>query len=177
MPHFTKKPVTVEAVQFHKLGDHPAVEASFGEGFVVEGRQGFVGVQPGDWIITEANSGGFYPCKPDVFEANYAPALADGGSGLSFGVALIALKAGERVCRAGWNGKGMWLALSGPLEGREIAFENFWSKPCSEFARRNGGSATVLPCINMKTASGEILMGWLASQTDMLADDWMVVSD
>ncbi len=72
----------------------------------------------------------------------------------------------------------MWLALSGPLEGREIAFENFWSKPCSEFARRNGGSATVLPCINMKTASGEILMGWLASQTDgQLADDWMVVSD
>ena len=70
----------------------------------------------------------------------------------------------------------MWLALSGPLAGREIAAENFWSKPCSEFARLNGGSATVLPCINMKTATGEILMGWLASQSDMLADDWMVVS-
>lgn len=69
----------------------------------------------------------------------------------------------------------MWLALSGPLAGREIAAESFWSKPCSEFARHNGGSATVLPCINMKTATGEILMGWLASQSDMLADDWMVV--
>lgn len=33
----------------------------------------------------------------------------------------------------------------------------------------------VLPSITMKTATGEILMGWLASQTDMLAEDWHVV--
>jgi hypothetical protein len=94
---------------------------------------------------------------------------------LTFGQALEALKAGQRIARAGWNGKDMWVALSGPLEGRNIAFENFWSKPCSEFARYNGGSATVLPCINMKTADGKILMGWLASQTDMLADDWVII--
>ena len=31
------------------------------------------------------------------------------------------------------------------------------------------------PCITMKTATGEILMGWLASQTDMLAEDWLVI--
>lgn len=92
-----------------------------------------------------------------------------------FGDALQALKAGLCVARAGWNGRGMWLSLSGPLRGREIAAENFWSTNNSEFARANGGSATVLPCITMKTATGEILMGWLASQTDMLADDWMVV--
>ena len=45
----------------------------------------------------------------------------------------------------------------------------------AEYARKNGGSAVVLPCITMKTATGEILMGWLASQTDMLAEDWSVV--
>ena len=92
-----------------------------------------------------------------------------------FGAALAALKAGQRVARIGWNGKGMWLSLSGPLHGREIAFENFWSGNNSEYARKNGGTATVLPCITMKTATGEILMGWLASQTDMLAEDWQIV--
>ena len=75
----------------------------------------------------------------------------------------------------------MWLSLSCNPSGdaaagrREIAFENFWSKNNSEFARSNGGSAIVLPCITMKTATGEILMGWLASQTDMLAEDWVIL--
>ena len=100
-------------------------------------------------------------------------ALRDGAG--SFGDAIVALKAGHRVARAGWNGKGMWLSLSGPMPGRAIAAENFWSSNNSEYARANGGSATVLPCITMKVATGEILMSWLASQTDMLAEDWCVV--
>ncbi|MEE7491121.1 DUF2829 domain-containing protein [Methylobacterium oryzae] len=97
-------------------------------------------------------------------------------SELDFGDAIRALKAGARVCRAGWNGKGMWLSLSGPSRGLEVVAERFWSANNAEFARRNGGTAVVLPAITMKTATGEILMGWLASQSDMLADDWMVVS-
>lgn len=173
---YTKKPVTVEAVQFHKIGDHPAVEAVFGTGFCIEGLQGFVNVDPGDWIITESNGRGYYPCKPDVFEANYAPAERANGFGLTFGDALKALKAGYRVAREGWNGKGMWLSLSGVPGGTRIDADKFWSPHNEAFARENGGAATVLPCITMKTATGEILMGWLASQTDMLAEDWMVVS-
>lgn len=94
--------------------------------------------------------------------------------GLSFGLALEALKKGKRVARAGWNGKGMWLALS--CDGtREVPAANFWAMPNREFAEANGGKATVLPSITMKTATGEILMGWLASQTDMLADDWQII--
>ncbi|MBB5762435.1 MW1434 family type I TA system toxin [Methylorubrum rhodesianum] len=108
-----------------------------------------------------------------VFEAGYAPVSKS--SAMSFGEALAALKAGHRVAREGWNGKGMWLALSGVIGGRRVDADKFWSPHNEAFARENGGSATVLPCITMKTASGEILMGWLASQTDMLADDWMVV--
>lgn len=108
-----------------------------------------------------------------VFEAGYAPVSKS--SAMSFGDALAALKAGHRVAREGWNGKGMWLALSGVIGGRRVDADKFWSPHNEAFARENGGSATVLPCITMKTASGEILMGWLASQTDMLADDWMVV--
>ncbi|PTB28884.1 hypothetical protein C9I56_11255 [Paraburkholderia caribensis] len=91
-----------------------------------------------------------------------------------FGFALFALKQGKRVARAGWNGKGMWLALS--CNGaREVPAANFWAPPNREYAEANGGKATVLPSITMKTATGEILMGWLASQTDMLAEDWTVI--
>lgn len=93
---------------------------------------------------------------------------------MNFGQAIEELKAGYRVARAGWNGKSMWLALSG--DGvRNIPASSFWSPLNAEYAREQGGSAKVLPCITMKTAGGEILMGWLASQTDMLAEDWMRV--
>lgn len=94
---------------------------------------------------------------------------------MDFGDAIRALKAGKRVCRAGWNGKGMWLALS-CSGGRLTPAQAFWSPHNAEFARSQehlNGHAMVLPCITMKTATGEILMGWLASQTDMLAEDWM----
>lgn len=96
--------------------------------------------------------------------------------GMTFGLALEAVKAGYKVARAGWNGKAMWIALSGSTtEPRNVAYENLWSKHASEFARLNGGSAEVLPSIIMKTADGKILMGWLASQTDMLAEDWVIL--
>ncbi len=87
------------------------------------------------------------------------------------------LKLGQRVQRAGWNGKDMWLSLSGPLNGRSIKSEMFWSPNNAAYATAQpNNEATVLPCITMKTATGEILMGWLASQTDMLAEDWSVAT-
>jgi hypothetical protein len=96
---------------------------------------------------------------------------------MDFGEALRSLKAGNRVYREGWNGKGMWLALSGTDGPRNIPADAFWSSHTRQYAERNGGMATVLPCIIMKTATGEILMGWLASQTDMLAEDWWTVGE
>ena len=96
--------------------------------------------------------------------------------GFSFGLAIEAMKLGKRVARSGWNGKGMWLSLSGPGI-RQVPAGGFWSENNAQYARDCGGKAPVLPCITMKTATGEILMGWLASQTDMLADDWTIVQD
>jgi len=98
----------------------------------------------------------------------------------SFGWALEMLEIGKRVAREGWNGKGMWLSLSVSQENtlaaaRSIPADSFWSDNNRDYAKEQGGYATVLPCITMKTASGEILMGWLASQSDMLAKDWVVV--
>ena len=109
----------------------------------------------------------------DVFDRAYRPC-----DGMTFGQALEALKAGQKVARAGWNGKGMWLSLSCDGE-REVPAENFWSPHNAQFARDNGGTAIVLPSITMKTINAQgrmaILMGWLASQTDMLCEDWRVV--
>lgn len=105
----------------------------------------------------------------EQFEAAYRPT-----TGLTFGMAIEALKLGERVARAGWNGKGMWLSLSCG-ETREVPAASFWSPHNRAHAEAQGGTAKVLPSITMKTATGEILMGWLASQTDMLADDWQLV--
>lgn len=109
----------------------------------------------------------------DVFERAYRPI-----DGLTFGDAIEALKAGKKVARAGWNGKGMWLAMSPGV--KDLLADKFWAGPNREFAVANGGSAEVLPCITMKTVNAHgreaILMGWLASQTDMLSEDWAVVA-
>lgn len=73
---FRSKPVIVEAVQFNKPGDHPAVQSSGKddagwEHFSVKSLQGRVPVSLGDWIITEPNGQGHYPCNPEVFAAKY----------------------------------------------------------------------------------------------------------
>lgn len=107
----------------------------------------------------------------DVFNQTYRPV-----EGLSFSLALEALKTGKRVARKGWNGKDMWLSLS-CNHSRQVPATQLWSPHNAAFAVSQGGTATVLPSITMKTASGEILMGWLASQTDMLSDDWVVLDD
>ena len=73
--------------------------------------------------------------------------------GLGFDWAIIALKAGKRVTRTGWNGKGMWLELQVP----------------------DAHSKMSLPYIYMKTACNN-RVPWLASQTDVLSDDWMIAS-
>jgi hypothetical protein len=95
---------------------------------------------------------------------------------MDFGDAIRAMKEGKKVARAGWNAKNMWIALSGEnAETRTIPSDRFWSPHARAFADSHGGSAPVLPCIIMKTADEKILMGWLASQTDILSSDWSVV--
>jgi len=140
----------------------PEGENQAAEGYLVEYLDG--------GNANHADHVGYISWSPkDVFERSYRQT-----DGLTFGHAIEALKFGKRVARAGWNGKGMWLALS--CDGkRTVAAENFWSPHNAAFARENGGTAVVLPSITMKTATNEILMGWLASQTDMLAEDWQIV--
>jgi hypothetical protein len=93
---------------------------------------------------------------------------------MDFGDAIRAMKNGDAVAREGWNGKGMWIALS----PGNIALEagKFWSKQARSYAEIHGGTAVVLPAIIMKNAKGEIVMGWLASQEDMLSEDWSLAN-
>lgn len=70
-----------------------------------------------------------------------------------FGYAIDCLKNGQKVSRSGWNGRGMWLALQVP----------------------DANSKMGLPYIYMSTVDGK-LVPWLASQTDMLAEDWGTVA-
>lgn len=139
----------------------PANENGDDEGFFVEYLDG-----------GKANTkefAGYVSWSPkDVFERAYRPI-----HGLTFGMAIELLKLGKKVAREGWNGKGMWLALSPGHQALEA--EKFWAGPNREYAEQAGGSVEVLPSITMKTADGKILMGWLASQSDMLADDWREV--
>lgn len=93
-----------------------------------------------------------------------------------FGWALDTLKLGKRVARRGWNGKGMWLALwrEGTYDGGSELFEN--CKPARLYAASCASQGVdVAPTIVMKTAGGSLLFGWLASQADMLAEDWELV--
>lgn len=93
---------------------------------------------------------------------------------LNFGQALEALKAGRRVSRAGWNGKGMYLWQ---LPATDVPLAWIKEPILKSIAEANGGSVECLASIRMKTADGKVLTGWLASQTDMFSDDWEVLSD
>lgn len=97
----------------------------------------------------------------DVFEAAYRET-----SGMNFGLAIEAAKLGKKIARAGWNGKDMFLFLSTDIEFRTDA-------DLSCVANLEGD--LVLPSIVMKTADDHFCVGWLASQADMLADDWYIV--
>ncbi|WP_454846070.1 DUF2829 domain-containing protein [Pseudomonas farris] len=89
--------------------------------------------------------------------------------GMSFGLAVEALKKGFKVARAGWNGKGMWLVLDPGSVVSEVREGSAYHKAGIT------GAFTINPHIDMKTATGEMQPGWLASQTDMLADDWQLI--
>ena len=109
----------------------------------------------------------------DVLHSNEGTAAPT--DGLTFGQAIEAMKQGQKVARRGWNGKGMWLCIPLVDGPKEIPATGILGKPNAEYAEQNGGTVKVMPYITMKAADGTIVMGWLASQIDMLADDWVIV--
>jgi hypothetical protein len=86
---------------------------------------------------------------------------------MNFGQALDCLKTGERVQRAGWNGKGMFLFL---VPGSAFTV----NRPPLLGIYPEGTKINYQPHIDMKTAQGTVVP-WLASQSDVLAEDWQIL--
>lgn len=96
---------------------------------------------------------------------------------MRFGEALAHARKGRKIARRGWNGKGMYVYLKPgriiPLEMWQVTMPS--EKPTEEEKKK--GYVVVNPHLDMVNAQGERIIGWLASQTDMLADDWYVFDD
>ena len=87
---------------------------------------------------------------------------------MNFGDALSALKEGSKVSREGWNGKGMFIFL---VPGSVFNV----SRPPLLGIYPEGTQIRYHAHIDMKTADG-MVVPWLASQTDLLAEDWSVLT-
>lgn len=89
---------------------------------------------------------------------------------MDFGVALSFLRAGKRMARIGWNGKDMWISLN---PGSKIFVSE--GRPLASIFPV-GTEVDFRPYLIMKTADGSIVP-WVASQTDILAEDWQLAWD
>lgn len=93
---------------------------------------------------------------------------------MNFGQALEHLKDGDKIYREGWNGKGMFLFLLPAGRIPKSAIHDPALRKVLEDTDSDHFDA--LGSIRMKTADNKILTGWLASQTDLLAEDWAILS-
>ena len=84
---------------------------------------------------------------------------------MDFGKALEALKGGKKVARRGWNGKGQYIELATNISYMNAAGDVV---NCNHDAIGNKAIAFV--------GTSGVQMGWLASQSDMLAEDWEIVN-
>ena len=145
--------------------DLPADEDGADEGYLVEYIDGGQANIPG--------FDGYVSWTPkDVAERNYRPI-----QGLTFGLAIEAAKMGKKIARRGWNGKGMWVVLMPALSLPPYSCQEPGAKVNDRTAKHIGPDAPLdsQPYFVMWTALGQWQPGWLASQADMLAEDWGIV--
>ena len=89
---------------------------------------------------------------------------------MNFGQAIECLKNDYHVARAGWNGKGMFIAYQKGYPDGIVA--NKQTKKA--FDLEDGELFKVQPYLQMRCADGSHQM-WVASQSDILADDWYII--
>jgi hypothetical protein len=109
-------------------------------------------------------------------------------TGIDYGHALAAVKAGHCVARAGWNGKGMCVFMR-PADNLPISFlpkvkslpesikKRLLDRTLGATHYASGGEIMVPFCayLCMLAADGSVVNGWIASQTDALATDWVIL--
>lgn len=152
------QPMTREAYSTLRGWTVPADENGADQGYLVEYQDGGKPNHP--------DYAGYISWSPkDVFDNAYRAMC----NGLSMGDAINAMRAGYKVRREGWNGKGMFI----------------YHVPAASYPARNNPSGTMLGVfendmvpyqeyIAMKTAQNNVVP-WLASQSDLLAKDWAIV--
>lgn len=142
------EPMTRQVYNDLRGWELPADENGADEGYLVEYLDG--------GQANHKDYKGYISWSPkEVFDRAYRPM-----EGLSFGLALEALKKGLRMSRKGWNGKGQWLQLI----------------PKSHWETTRGLELLDgRPWVGIKTVDN-CFMPWVASQSDMLAEDWEVVA-
>ena len=91
------------------------------------------------------------------------------------GYAVQALKSGKRVRRAGWNGKGMFLFLLPAGDAIPTRVIHDLALRAVIESEVGGYTFDALGSVRMFTADKKVLTGWLASQTDLLAEDWEIL--
>lgn len=179
---FRKKPVVIEAYQWKegdslnlrgngwpqwlvasarsgKDGEEQIVTQSF-EGYAtIKTLEGEMRADVGDWIIRGVK-GELYPCKPDIFAATYESADIDLDAA-DFSDALMWLKEGKRVQRAGWNGSNQWVEL---VKNSGLVFRS----------EHDNTAFSVADGLVLKNAQG-IVVQWVPSIGDLMAEDWKVV--
>lgn len=127
-------------------------------------------VQPTTWPVpagAKAEEGyavrypdGYMSWSPkDVFEEAYRRT-----DNLTFGLAIEAAKKGKRIARRGWNGKGQYVELATAIS---------YAGPDGTVVNAEHGAIGNRALAFVGTSG--VQMGWLASQADMLADDWEIV--
>lgn len=97
-----------------------------------------------------------------------------GEATFSFGDAIKYMKRGLRVARKGWNGKGMYVFYASDFQfGTKADLSEFNPTEDPECTEKN--KVYVYDCLVLRTADKKLQPGWLASQSDMLAEDWMFI--
>lgn len=96
---------------------------------------------------------------------------------LNYGQALEAVKQGKRIARKGWDGKGMFVFQRPEDTLPDSVIPNVKSLPdnVKTFLAEQMRPIKFLAYLCMWSATGEVVNGWLASQTDMLAEDWEIL--
>jgi hypothetical protein len=94
---------------------------------------------------------------------------------MNFGEAIAALQGGKKVAREGWNGKGMFILQAGGYSVHKDDLR-LGGPITKEFLESRGvDEMHIQPHFDMWTAQNQYQTGWLASQSDMQATDWVVV--
>lgn len=177
---YRKKPVVIEAITFDEFvrygiehggnivngmpwnfeyKGHPVTHEN-DRCYIIPTLEGDHYFTPEDMLIAGVK-GEIYPCKIDIFHATYEPAE---NKEMSFGQAIEAMKTGKKVRRLGWNGKNQHIELASAIsyvnpDGTVVNAEHDAI-----------GNKAIAFC-----GTSGVQMGWLASQADMLANDWEIV--